>query len=501
MVLGIPGLIGFGIILALTSPHGAGMTPDSVTYISVARNLAEGHGFLIYNDTDFIAQPPLYPILLATIQNLFSLDPQVSAGYLNALLFGLIIFLSGLLLLKYMKSITLVFLGTISALVSYALVKAASMALSEPLFIFLVLLFLYFFDDFLSNKKIIPFFLSSVSASLICLTRYTGVIIILTGIISIFIWSNHRTKEKLWHSFVFTSIAAIPLGLWIIRNYILSDTLVGHRAQSSYSLSQNINYFMSTITPWFLPLTSIRFYILIIFLIMIIWLFIKSEHSSFHKSESIRSIGPSLIFLIFYSCLIVISSTTTAYDKISDRLLSPIYIPIILTLFFIFDKIIHLPTKTSYQILLTLLLVICYAFLVKYPIKNTLHFIKGYNELSGWGLNSELWRESETINYLNHQDFSKSNNTFFSNEPSAVYIQTKLKAQRSPARTFYNSPKLTSIIPNKKENWLNAENIYLIWLNKSDHNFLYTIEELQEKISMTEVAQLRDGRIYTFSMK
>ena len=47
IALGILGFIGASIILLLTIHHGAGILPDSVAYISVARSLAEGNGFLI----------------------------------------------------------------------------------------------------------------------------------------------------------------------------------------------------------------------------------------------------------------------------------------------------------------------------------------------------------------------------------------------------------------------------------------------------------------------
>lgn len=86
--LGILGLLGAGVILFLTNLHGVGLTPDSVSYISTARSLAEGNGFTLYNGLYYIAQPPLYPILLFVIKITKFIDPLISAGYVNAALFG-----------------------------------------------------------------------------------------------------------------------------------------------------------------------------------------------------------------------------------------------------------------------------------------------------------------------------------------------------------------------------------------------------------------------------
>ena len=100
IALGVLGFIGAITILLLTSRHGTGLTPDSVAYISAARNLAEGNGFLTYNGLHLVVQPPLYPIMLAFVKKVILIDPQISAGYVNAVLFGFIIYLSGLLLLR-----------------------------------------------------------------------------------------------------------------------------------------------------------------------------------------------------------------------------------------------------------------------------------------------------------------------------------------------------------------------------------------------------------------
>ena len=49
IVAGLIGLIGTITILSLTVQHGTGITPDSVVYISVARNFADHNTFIMYN--------------------------------------------------------------------------------------------------------------------------------------------------------------------------------------------------------------------------------------------------------------------------------------------------------------------------------------------------------------------------------------------------------------------------------------------------------------------
>ena len=50
-----------------TSRFGIGISPDSVNYISCARELIKGNGFISYDGTPFTLWPPLYPTLLGIL--------------------------------------------------------------------------------------------------------------------------------------------------------------------------------------------------------------------------------------------------------------------------------------------------------------------------------------------------------------------------------------------------------------------------------------------------
>ncbi|MHB8905189.1 MAG: hypothetical protein ACYC6D_03580 [Melioribacteraceae bacterium] len=498
VAIGVLALLGGSFVFLTTNSYGAGLTPDSVAYISASRNLAEGNGFLTYNGLYLVVQPPLYPIILAVVKKITLIDPLTSAGYVNAVLFGVIIYLSGLLLLKYLKSFALIFLGTVSVLISYALVHASLMALSELLFIFLVLLFFYFLGTYQKKGDLVSLFLFSVSVALSCLTRYTGVVLILAGLISILVLSKNNAKEKFWHSLIFLVVAVSPIIVWITRNYFISGTLVGQRAASSYTLFENTKFLFSTVSSWYIPSNLLGIYFLLILLIIAGRFFIGFDRSKSSLTELLKQIGPTLLFVSLYVGVIVVSSTTTAYDRISDRLLSPIYIPIIFILFFVSDKIRSHLIKYYQPKLITGFLIIGILIWIVLPITNTIRTVHEYARSAGLGYNSFLWRESPTIGYIKLHEHLSKNYAFYSNEPEAVYILTGIQTKRSPAKTYYNSPQLFNINHHKEEIWHNGEKVYLIWFDLANRSFLFTIDELREKINMTVVAQMKDGEIYTF---
>ena len=250
-------LLGMITILLSMGNYGIGLSPDSAGYISAARHIAAGMGAVMYDGTPLIAQPPLYPAILAIISYVFRMDPLSFAHIVNAALFGFIVYLSGLLFFYHLKIFAFSLLGTVFILTSFPLIEVSLMAWSEPLFIVFVLLYLVFFEIYLVKADIASLVLFSLSVAFAFLTRYIGFIFILTGIFSILLFCRKSPKVKFKHVILFASVSILPIGLWVTRNYVLSGTLFGPRASSLYTLFQNVtftfNTFLSWYTPWRVP--------------------------------------------------------------------------------------------------------------------------------------------------------------------------------------------------------------------------------------------------------
>jgi 4-amino-4-deoxy-L-arabinose transferase-like glycosyltransferase len=497
------GLIGAIVIFLLTNRYGVEISPDSVAYISVARHISEGIGFINYDGYSLVLQPPLYPLLLVAISKIFFIDPLMSAGYLNAILLGLIVFYSGLFLLKHLKSLLLTIIGTISILVSFVLIQISLIALSESLFILFVLLFLYYFDIYRVKRTMASLLLFSIAAALACLTRYVGVIIILTGSISIFIWGRKTFKEMFRHLVIFLLITILPTALWILRNHFLSGTLVGQRAQSSYALSENLIFLFNTILKWYLPIQINKQQLFLLILIVSAGIFAGIVLMNKFKKKELRlkRIGPALVFILFYSGIIVISSTTTAYDKIDNRLLSPVFILSIFIIFLILDNILKWLSKYFNHRLISILFMIGIIFWMKYQVKETINNIKNYIEQTGGDYSCKIWKDNTVIRYLNNHRQLESGYVFYSNAPEAVYILTNIETKWSPPKTLYNSPQLLNKNQNLKNIWYEKNKAILVWFYISDRNFLFTIDELQKSANLVKIAQLKDGEIYIIKKK
>ncbi|WP_298821156.1 glycosyltransferase family 39 protein [uncultured Chloroflexus sp.] len=487
----------FILILLFTNNNGAGLSPDSVGYISTARNIASGLGVVTWGGDPLTVQPPLYPALLAAIDYVFGMDPLESAHIVNAMLFGSIVYLGGILLDQYLKSFLIRIAGVLAIMFSIPVVHVSLMAWSEPPFICFTLLYLIFLKTYQNEVNISSILLMSLSAALASLTRYIGVTLVLTGIIGILLLRQDNLRVKFQHLFLFTFISTLPLGIWLIRNYMISGTLFGPRSLSTYSLIQNLNFVFLTITSWYMPRIIRENPSILMTLVFAIGLVIgyygfKERLSKvwFHFLE----FGSLVLFVVVYMSFLVISSTLVSYDRIDDRLMSPVFIP--MTLLFLFlglKAIMPLAQRYLSQKTINILFICIFVVWFLYPsvVVTRSFLLKSMEE--GLGYASQSWRNSPTVRYLQQNPEVVSDCIVYTNDPYALYILTEITGRMSPGKQ--------SDISILKGSWPGEDSVCLIWFDRIQRWYLSTIGELQTVADLNEIVRLEDGSIYSVARK
>jgi hypothetical protein len=216
----------------------------------------------------------------------------------------------------------------------------------------------------------------------------------------------------------------------------------------------------------------------------------------------LRQIIPIVLFVVVYTAFLVISSTTTAYDSIGDRLLSPIYVPLTL-LFLILVQALVEPYRGRFsnKVMDSFLIIALVIWLLVYPIRNVT--INAVNLAPiGQGYNSKVWLESQTVQYLIQHQSLESECTIYTNAPDAAYILAHLTTKMSPAKTFYNSQETKNDISRIETIWLAENNkACLVWFDKVNRKYLFTIDELQTVANINLIARFDDGAIYSVTQK
>src|SRR5471030_2676644 len=92
----VAAIAGFVMVHIYTKYSGVGISPDSIMYMSTARNLNDHLGYLYFGLKPIVAFQVFYPTFLAIAQFITQTDPVVLGPYIDGLLFGTLIFLSGI---------------------------------------------------------------------------------------------------------------------------------------------------------------------------------------------------------------------------------------------------------------------------------------------------------------------------------------------------------------------------------------------------------------------
>jgi hypothetical protein len=496
------GITGMTLSIMSTSLYGAGLSPDSVYYISTARNLVAGKGFISYLGTPIVEWPPLYPIILAIPGIFIRLDPLISAPYISAILFGMTIYFSGLLLCRHLDSSFAYSLSGVTVLlISNVLLDLYTMAWSETLFVFLVILSLVFLEKFIEKEDKLSFIVFSLSVALTCLTRYIGVCLIITGVLTLLLVSRSKFKVRLNYILVFILISVLPTGIWNLRNLIISGTIGGGRDPSVYTLHQNLDFAFKTICNWgyFPPKNdheNFPLFLLIILLIgFVVGFIIKGGLQ--RLGRRIVKITPVILFFVIYISFLIYTSTSYKFDQINWRLLVPVYIPATLLFLFIIDLFLD-PIREILSPLVTnaVLVTAMWIWLFGYPFYGSKNYIHNWMVYGTSGFNNSEWRNSETIKYLQMHPLD-SGHAVYSNEIDVLYILLNINCRKEKVNIIPMSDDQKRTETINLFEWEKSGYDYFVYFDKIDPGSIpYTKDQLENSINFIKIVKLSDGAVY-----
>ena len=138
----IAAIVGYLLVLHLCHHSGIGVSPDSVVYMSVARNL-HNHGVLIdFNARPLVVFPAGYSIFLSLVMLLTGQDPLAFGPLLDGFMFAILILLAGYIMQKFAFRNRWYRYGILICMVfSPCLLEIYTILWSETLFLILLLLF------------------------------------------------------------------------------------------------------------------------------------------------------------------------------------------------------------------------------------------------------------------------------------------------------------------------------------------------------------------------
>jgi hypothetical protein len=493
--------LGMITVLVATAKYGPGITHDSVAYLYAAKTLLNGRGLEYFGyGTPFVQWPPLFPSLIAAV-GFPGIDMIQAVRWINSMAFGFIVLFSSLWLLKNVKNYLLVLLGTTTTLLSIPLLQVSRYAWSEPVFILFILLFLIALHKYFTRNQYKFLIISAVFASMACMTRYLGVIAAFTGVMLLLIQSG-KLRSRLSNILLFGAISGLPMVVWFLRNYMVFSTITGSRTASQIPLMYNAALAISTLVSWFLPSANIPvilsvLVIMFIFFIAAVAAVVRRIKHTIVQTDFIKGglklLMPNTVmpaFIIFYVLYLVIAASFAAFDPIGDRLLSPVFVPLVLWVFHMTGRLYDWMEKAvSVKAFRYILAVLIFLWLIL-PASAVCRIITGSVSYGAGGYASDSWQGSELMQYVSK---IPEDCIIYSNYPDAIYLFTGRSALYTPKTDTdiyeYSLEKFKESVNRNKRS-------YIIWFDKNIGNWLYNIEGLGRYFNMEEVVQVEDGAVY-----
>lgn len=418
-----------GIILAwATTPWGVRVGYDSYFYLNAAENLLKGFGLSSLSGEGQLVPlthfPPFYSLILAAISLLSAGDILVAARWAAVLIFGLNLFLFGYLLFRYTSSWLAGLLGSGLFLISPIVMDIIVSAFSEGVFLACLLLAILFLTEGVGSLKTGFLVAAGIASALACLTRYVGITVILTSVVSIFLLSQAPFIKKAFAAIGYVALSSIPLLLWYVRNWLVAGSTSNRIFSIHWPKKGNFLIGIDTITGWVLPQAipiQIRQYLLLAGLIVLVIAIIlwarrmRKEGSPKSAYQPYRFVLISLLFCLIYSLSLLISrSFFDASTRWNSRILSPLYLVGFLAVIVVIWQAGQVESIRWRKILASGVILALYLF---YLPQTYQYLLVSYRE--GSGFSGAAWKNSETMQVL--RQFSPAG-TLFSNNPTAIYF-------------------------------------------------------------------------------
>ncbi len=504
-------LAGIGMTIYSTVPFGAGVAGDAARYMSTAENLLRGKGFFDHFGNPLVFWPPLYPVVLAGLGVLANGDVFLGGWYLNILLLGVNIFLSGLLLYSLFPNKALFrYVGCIFVLVSVSSLRIHANIASDPLFIAFSLVFLIVSNRYLDSDSKSAFAIMMLLSALACLQRFSGLSLVAAGAVLILYKNWNNWRKMILDNLIFGPLSILPLAAWIIFHNMIGYGTFWGDLDAKVLLWENLRLSLVKMLIWFIPLRFIPELIIknpllplaITFLLLVLSNKRNNWQAWWQAAISPR-VFPTLLFLpVSILGLMVSIATADHMDLQSDRYYAGLLIPVLAWSFVTAEHLVH-PHIRLRPTTINGLFIIIFSVWSLYPIYEIQEFLiktRRNNSVAAYNLhNTKEVRNSEAIAFA--KDLIKKNEdiNLYSNIPNSVWFITRHAVKLLP--WLSNGIPFDATIANTLSSWPGEQDGYIIWIKPDYFEVTVTPDELAQVARLELVFSSQDGDVYYVQKK
>jgi hypothetical protein len=490
-------LVGAGM-LVLATRWGIGLFSDSIVYVGAARYVLAGEGFQFLSDIGELSPitqyPPGYPWLIALF-GLAGLDALEAGRWVSVFFAAANAIIIAYIAYRATESFGATIMAMFLSFAAFPMVYINSQALSEPPFIFLILLGFCFLAQYLRESDRASLYWFALAIGMSCLVRYVGVAFGITGAAVILLHGQGSWRRRFTDAVVFSVLAALPIVTWVTRNYLFAGNAVNRTFGFHLPRPADLLPSLDTAAQWLLPAVIVeaapwpsRLFLLAV-LLAVAWLARNHGRSnSWHPRLMIYCVAG-------YAAFLFISFSFNDQPLYFDtRTMALPYLGVMIVALTILTGWLtrERAQKRSWRWFTCDCLLI--GLLALQMINGVLWMTLSYK--SGIGFQTESWRRSELIEFARQ---APAPMPIISNAPDFIFTLTGRRANMIPHEVHPWTRR-----PNEHY----AQNIaalgaqlkndaVLIYFKDEDRLwYLPSIQKLEANLPLAKIKATSDGGIY-----
>lgn len=483
-------VVGAAAMVLATARYGIGLTPDSVVYLDGARSLANGAGYSRYGAPITLFAPGYSTVL--SLGERIGIDASAGARGLAVVAFVATTALGFVLLRRHVRRTNVVIAGTVVIGFSAVLLQVFKEALSEHLFVVVVLLFLLAVEEIVERPRSVR--LLGAATVLVWAgfyLRYAGLVMVpfLALVVLVAAWSLGLRQALIRSAGVLVAGISVP-ALWMIRNVHVGKGVLGTRHSAAAGPTTNASRTVKTLTGWLAvggP-GKVRLVVLLAVLVAAAVLLIKFRPAVPRLVARTRDVWPLLLFVVVYVGYIIVSASIAAFSGIDTRFLIPAYVPLVVLGAWMFERVRdHLPA--SGRTVLAVLAIVWIGLNVGWFGVTAVDAARD----GAGGYAAAYWHRSRL---RDDARFLNPGRTIYTNDIYGVELFAGREALSSPARTFQESNEETGILPVFVRRVRCRGHVTLVWFLPNKRGFLYSPQALKKHVRLKVKVRRADHVIY-----
>jgi 4-amino-4-deoxy-L-arabinose transferase-like glycosyltransferase len=461
-------------VLLASTKYGLALWPDSVDYLFAAGSITRGQGPSMLDGQPWVYKPPLYPALLAALSKL-GVSVLNAALVLNVAASAFLVWCGARAGERFLTSRAAKLLLCVGLAVSPVVLTMGRTLLAEAAFNAVTMAFLIELSRALEGRAVAPWLRAGALSAVACLTRYSGVTLLLTlCAVGAFTWPRRHPSACIWACL----LGGAGFSAWPLHNWISGHPLFGERAPSLVGLLENTSLVTQTVGAWLLPVT---------FAVVAVLLGIRSGTREGRGRLLDESGGVLLAFCGVFVAFTLLTSSRVAMDPIGDRMLSPCYVPLLLLACRLLDGELSRAARPLRLGALGVASAVCVAHVMG-AVAGTLSRASG----GAGGYASRDWQEALAPNALLRP--ASCDGPLLTNAPEGLYAVRGEVAGRAPRKFRYASRVETGDLERLRHS-LGESSACLLWLTRAAQPHYYSPEELSQSFDV-QIVQRSEGATY-----